>query len=232
MECKNLNKNDLIMGFYRGPNAITSGLILSLDAGNTKSYQSGSTTWFDKSGNANNGTLTNGPTFSSANGGSIIFSGSAKRVTLTSPFGQSGFTTLSIWYNRVEGNSSTSWRTLYSTISTNHHHLISQSTTRELGIWDGSFRGFGYIPPIDGKFHNYTVVYQSATNATLYVDGQLISTITIILNLLTYSIGSIGNWSGGNYWAGNIAVSQIYNRALTAAEILQNYNATKSRFNL
>ena len=61
------------MGFYRGPNLVTNGLVLALDAGNTKSYQSGSTTWFDKSRNGNNGTLTNGPTFSSANGGSIVF---------------------------------------------------------------------------------------------------------------------------------------------------------------
>ena len=60
---------------FTGPNIMTNGLILSLDTANTKSYQSGSTTWFDKSGNANNGTLTNGPTFSSANGGSIVFDG-------------------------------------------------------------------------------------------------------------------------------------------------------------
>jgi hypothetical protein len=63
------------MSFVHSPKIITEGLVLALDAGNTKSYTSGSTTWFDKSGNANNGTLTNGPTFSSANGGSIVFDG-------------------------------------------------------------------------------------------------------------------------------------------------------------
>jgi hypothetical protein len=63
------------MSFVHSPKIVTNGLVLALDAGNTKSYTSGSTTWFDKSGNANNGTLTNGPTFSSANGGSIVFDG-------------------------------------------------------------------------------------------------------------------------------------------------------------
>ena len=61
---------------------MTNGLILSLDAANTKSYQSGSTTWFDKSGNAKNGTLTNGPTFNSENGGSIVFDGVNETINL------------------------------------------------------------------------------------------------------------------------------------------------------
>ena len=72
------------MAFYRGPNVVTNGLVLSLDAGNTKSYTSGSTTWYDKSGNGLNGTLTNGPTFSSANNGSIVFDGINDYVNISS----------------------------------------------------------------------------------------------------------------------------------------------------
>jgi hypothetical protein len=220
------------MAFNYSPKIITDGLVLYLDAANTKSYPGSGTTWNDLSRGGNNGILTNGPTFDPSNGGSIVFDGSGKRATLLSPFGQSGFTTVSIWYNRIEANSSTSWRTLFATTGSNIHHLISQATTRVLGIFDGSFRSFGYTPQIDGKFHNYTVIYNSATNATLYVDGVFISTISIILNLATSTIGSIGNWTGNNYWAGNIASTQIYNRALTVDEILQNYNATKTRFGL
>ena len=220
------------MGFFRGPNIVRDGLVLALDAASPRSYPGSGTTWSDLSGNGNDGTLLNSPTFNSDFGGSIIFNGSSKRATLTSPFGKSGFTTLSTWYNRVEANSSGTWRTLYGTTTTNIHHLISQSSTRELGIWDGSFRGFGFTPPIDGSFHNYTVVYESTVDATLYVDGKFQSTIVIALNLDTSPIGSIGNWNSGNYWAGNIATTQIYNRALTSDEILQNYNATKSRFGL
>jgi len=217
------------MAFSRGPSIVKDGLVLYLDAVNQKSYPGTGNTWNDLSGNVNNGTLVNNPNFDSV---SIVFDGSSRRATLAYPFGQSGFTTVSTWYNRVENVSSDSWRTLLSTTSTNIHHLISQNTTRELGIWDGSFRGFGYTPPIDGKFHNYTVVYQNETNATLYVDGLFISTITIILNLTTSPIGSIGNWSGNNYWAGKISLTKIYNRELSSQEILQNFNATKGRYGL
>lgn len=52
---------------------VTDGLVLALDAADTNSYTSGSTTWRDMSGNGNNSTLTNGPTFDSGNGGSIVF---------------------------------------------------------------------------------------------------------------------------------------------------------------
>ena len=217
---------------FTGPNINRNGLVLALDAANTTSYVSGSAIWRDLSGNNNSGSLVSGPAFSTNVGGNIVFDGSNKRATLTTPFGKSGFTSVSIWYNRVESVSSTSWRTLFATATTNIHHLISQDTTRVLGVFDGSFRSFGYTPPIDGNFHNYTVVYQSATNATLYVDGIFFSTISIILNLETSPIGSIGNWTSGTYWAGSIATSQIYNRALSASEIQQNYNATKTRFGL
>lgn len=217
------------MAEVHGPKIVRDGLILNLDAADINSYPGSGTTWNDVSGNGNNGTLVNGPTYSDR---SIVFDGSSKRTTLSAPFGKSGFTSVSIWYNRVENVSSTTWRTLFATTSTNVHHLISQSTTRVLGVFDGSFRSFGYVPLIDGRFHNYSVVYQSGTDATLYVDGIFFSTINIILNLETSPIGSIGNWNSGNYWAGNIALTRIYNRELTAQEIQQNYNATKTRFGL
>lgn len=217
---------------FTGPNINRNGLVLALDAANTTSYPGSGTTWRDLSGNNNSGSLLNGPAFSTDAGGNIVFDGSNKRATLTTPFGKSGFTSVSIWYNRIESVSSTSWRTLFATAATNVHHLISQNTTRVLGVFDGSFRSFGYTPPIDGKFHNYSVVYQSATNATLYVDGIFFSTISIILNLETSPIGSIGNWTSGTYWAGSIATSQIYNRALSATEIQQNYNAMRGRFGI
>ena len=64
------------------PNIVTDGLVLYLDAANTKSYASGSTAWNDLVG-INNGTLVNGPTFNSANGGSIVFDGSNDYVSTT-----------------------------------------------------------------------------------------------------------------------------------------------------
>ena len=63
------------MSVSNGPSIVTSGLVLSLDAADKNSYPGSGTTWADLSGNTNNGTLTNGPTFSSANQGSIVFDG-------------------------------------------------------------------------------------------------------------------------------------------------------------
>ena len=85
------------MAFNYSPKIVTDGLVLCLDAGNPNSYPGSGNTWTDLSRGRNNGTLTNGPTFDSGNGGSIVFDGSTKRATLTTPFGKSGFTTISIW---------------------------------------------------------------------------------------------------------------------------------------
>ena len=70
------------MSFSYSPKVVTDGLVLYLDAANPKSYVSGSTAWNDVSRGGNNGTLTNGPTFNSANGGSIVFDGVNDYVAL------------------------------------------------------------------------------------------------------------------------------------------------------
>ena len=69
------------MSVIGGPDIITDGLVLYLDAANTKSYIGSGTTWKDLSGNSNDGTLTNGPTFDSGNSGSIVFDGVDDFVT-------------------------------------------------------------------------------------------------------------------------------------------------------
>ena len=70
------------MAFNYSPNIITDGLVLYLDAANTKSYPGSGTTWRDLSKSQLNGTLTNGPTFNSSNGGSIVFDGVDDYVNL------------------------------------------------------------------------------------------------------------------------------------------------------
>ena len=71
------------MSLSRGPKIVTNGLVLYLDAANKKSYPGSGTTWTDLSGNNNTGTLTNGPTFDSNNGGSIVFDGTNDYVSNT-----------------------------------------------------------------------------------------------------------------------------------------------------
>jgi hypothetical protein len=98
------------MSVIGGPDTITDGLVLYLDAANTKSYIGSGTTWKDLSGNSNDGTLTNEPTFDSGNSGSIVFDGVDDFVTTGQQldpiaFGlfadSTSFWTVSSWFYQI-----------------------------------------------------------------------------------------------------------------------------------
>lgn len=157
--------------------------------------------------------------FGSANQ-ATVYNASGRRTLVASPVGQAGVVTASVWYKRDEAAASTSWRTILGHASANVHHLIVNNTSRNIGIFDGSWRDFGYLVPDDGQWHHYAVIYNvPASNATLYVDGVQHATIATTLNLATSPIGSIGEWGGGSYWAGPVDDVSIYGRALTTSEI-------------
>ena len=90
------------MGLAHSPRIVIDGLVLALDAGNTKSYSGSGTAWTDTVG-GNHGTLTNGPTFSSLNGGSIVFDGTNDYVQVSASsdlnFGTGNFT-IEGWFNK------------------------------------------------------------------------------------------------------------------------------------
>jgi hypothetical protein len=241
------------MASLGGPHIVTDGLVLSLDAGNTKSYQSGSTTWLDKSGYGNNGTLINGPTFNSQNGGSIVFDGVDDFINCgNSPilvFGTLDFT-VSIWIKTPiastgEGSPSQwgpivskgcttsapagTWWIAQSGILNNRLAFNAASTT------GGTFVCYLETPPflVDG-WHNIIVI-RSGIVSTMYTDGRLSSTDTSSdSNLSTTEPLYIGATSPQSSKKTSMSLSQvqIYNRALTVQEVQQNYNATKSRYNL
>ena len=217
------------MGFYRGPNIITDGLVLALDAGNIKSYQSGSTTWYDKSGNNNNGTLVNGPTFNSGSGGSIVFDGvddcvvvnsNANILSKTSYTKISWFYITSYLYNIISGGNSGQhafWLAGGNKLNAGHNgswSTVVSTTALSLNTWY-----FG------------AVTFNTTNGWKLYVNGIQESTSA---STTTYTgndeilIGAFG--TGTNVFAGRIAVAQVYNKVLTDQDILQNYNATKGRF--
>lgn len=210
---------------------VRNGLVLQLDAANIKSYSGSGTAWNDLSTTSTNAVLVNSPVYNTTNLGYFSFNQSSKKATIT-PISSSSQLTASVWYRRNETDSSTSWRTIFSTASTNIHHLILNSSSRVLGIWDGAFKSFGYLPPLDNKFHNYTVIYNTGTSASLYVDGTFVINITTTLNLSTSPIGTIGNWNGNNYWSGHVSYCSTYNRALNVLEIQQNFNSLRGRYGI
>jgi hypothetical protein len=225
------------MSSLGGPNIVTNGLVLYLDAGNSKSYPTTGTTWYDRSGNGRNSTLVNGPTYSTNSGGSIVFDGIDDYVNCGLASFQPTQLTLCAWVssnisNRdgaiiAKGNinESTEWGLAFG--YSNPYYLVGRATTAANQLvypWSGSLLiGYHYIC--------YTMI--NNTSASLYIDGvQVISTNTIgSIGLNTKDI-LIGKWNNYGPFLGNIAQTSIYNRALTSQEILQNYNATKSRFGL
>jgi hypothetical protein len=232
------------MSFSHSPKIVTDGLVLALDAGNIKSYVSGSTTWFDKSGRGNNGTLVNGPTFSSANGGSIIFDGSNDYVTLTRPV-QDDFS-LSCWFKTTQaGSLPTQW---YEGKGLVDCEVGSIQNDFGLGIGGGRvIYGIGnqaaqvdvsiYSTTLynDNIWHNAVATRVKSTGAMLlYVDSVLVASGSAQTGSLTAATAMrIGSQQPNvGFFSGNIATGVVYNRALTQAEITQNFNALRGRFGI
>jgi hypothetical protein len=229
------------MSFVHSPKIITEGLVLALDAGNTKSYTSGSTTWYDKSGNANNGTLTNGPTFSSANGGSIVFDGTNDYVDFGTSFSNvTTQLTINCWGKisgtPVDGIFITKGE-FTGTQSSNFGFQIRSSTALRLYV-SPSASAYVTIDSSnnlwDNNINNYTVTFNSGT-VIFYKNGNPFSSGSLGVSSLPPSTGPlyVGFLKGYSaYYPGNIYTTQIYNRALSASEIQQNFNALRGRYGI
>lgn len=215
------------------PNIVTNGLVLALDAANTKSYPGSGTAWVDLVNN-NNGTLINGPTFNSADGGSIVFDGVDDRVVLNSTVTLSGPFTWSIF---CKSNLMTGVQNRQVYLSGNINFEQSDQDTLFIfnfaGVSINLELPIGLIP--QGTFYQATLVRKLDNTFDFYYNGvkQTLRSGGNIQTSLEMTINTIGSVSGGGrFWNGNISIVNIYNRLLTDQEILQNYNATKTRFGL
>ena len=229
------------------PAIITNGLVLCLDAANTKSYPGSGTTWTDLSGNGNNGTLVNGVGYSGSNLGSLSFDGSNDYVTLPTnllihetgnPF------TFSIWFktsstgiilgqqNNPTPNAANGY---VPAIYVGTNGLLYTSC-----FWGGSTGNQSVTSSTvnNGSWNNITVTFSSGSQVS-YLNGgsyaTLAKTQTFYSSTYYYFLGtgtgaSWTSFPASPYFNGSISNISYYNRALTAAEIQQNFNATKSRF--
>lgn len=229
------------MSVYYNPRVVTHGLVLALDAGNTKSYPGSGTAWTDLSGNSNNGTLINGPTYSSDNGGSIVFDGTNDYVdvsgteSLNAPM--SIDFTLSVWMYPTKTDN---WQgVLNKNRSTSTHIGLFLSSSNQFIFGSGPSDGSANLAGSTFSANNwYHVVLVQTTNTSreIYINGSL--DVTKTSSFGTNSSGSetfrLGQATGVNeYFGGRISNVSIYNnKALTAAEVKQNYNVTKGRYGL
>jgi hypothetical protein len=246
------------MGVFAGPDVSENGLVLALDAGNTKSYPGSGTTWTDLSGlrnNANFGPSTAAPTYNSGNGGSIVFDGTNDYIscpaTSHTQF-NADFTVESwIWIDSTVVSSrpdNLKSVTLFSSngSSVGTFGLFVSGTTSTAGtgleIYQDNVSLSAIVSqsvPLNTWVHLAFVRAGSTLygfiNRTQYTFTVLSGSSTALLGNSTSGsrIGVIQNSLYYGYWKGYISNFRVYKgRALTASEISQNYNATKGRYGL
>jgi hypothetical protein len=200
----------------------TDGLVLCLDAANSKSYPGSGTTWTDLSGNGNTGTLVNGVGYNSDNGGSLSFDGVDDVVTTTSEF-----TTLEMWIydTRSSGQKDIlvyNWNGTLGTNSYTFNGTTSFRTDRN-GAVGRNFSGVGQPPP--NQWYRFCYI----RNGDLYINETKYTGSGFDQDYTTMAFGATRSDIGSRL-NGRISNIRMYNRALTAQEIQQNYNALKSRY--
>jgi hypothetical protein len=212
---------------------VTTGLQLYLDAGNASSYSGSGTAWNDLSGNGRNGTLTNGPTYSATNGGSIVFDGSNDYVQCTGSLTVTAATFVT-WIRR-NGNQGQYDGILFSrgtSITGMDFHLSNQ-----LGYtWNNAVNTYNWQSGLIVPDLTWCMVAVSVTStaATAYLCQA--SGITTATNTVSHTSSVLDDIkiafddAAARYFAGNIAIAQLYNIALTAEQISQNFQADRSRF--
>jgi hypothetical protein len=228
------------------PNIVTNGLVLNLDAINPNSYPQSGTIWYDTSGNNNNGTLTNGTSWT-PNGAqtSFSFDGVDDYVNCGNPsilnFNNQKNITVSSWiYPMGTSNSNAN------IITKAYQWYLNFNNDRKIrvGFYTSSntFSTF-YSNSILSLNQWYNVLWTyNGANIVLYINSIVDTTTPETSNIsnglgvnCNVLLGAEANFCGSpetRYYNGRIANTQVYNRALTAQEVLQNYNALKSRFGL
>ena len=236
-----------------GPNIVTDGLVLYLDAANTKSYPTTGTTWSDLSGYRNNGTLTNGPTFSSANNGSIFFDGTNEYINL-SPVPSLSNISKFTYSSFIKFQSKANGCGIFSYGQTNVYtsdiffwwNTTSPNNSLAFQINNGLDGTAWYSYNPTSSWISLAVVYDGTQSTNANKLKVYLNNDQITLDFNTYTvpastaspinpkclIGDYASTTGTYTFLGNVATTILYNRSLSTIELTQNYNASKSRFNL
>ena len=229
------------MGASAGPDIIEDGLVLALDAADRNSYPGSGTTWTDLSGRGNNGSLVNGVGYS---GGSLVFDGVDDHILGTIP--SSTFTgphSICCWFYRETVKQ---WSALFSNnVNTTSCSIFTFiNTTNALGINQAGINGTSISVDLGADHLNkwiYGVITfggvsnGSAVNVYVYKDGSLLTNS----GSLYWNMSSSSSYYVGRHWTsanqihdGFIPQVSVYNRALTASEIQQNFNMLRGRYGI
>jgi hypothetical protein len=221
------------MGLAHSPGIISDGLVFYLDAANRRSYSGSGNTTYSLVGNAI-GALNNGTGFTSLNNGNFtINGGGGQHINISNNnfvYGSSPRTVMS-WSKITSNDGSTHASFSYGSVGSNQAFFIGVYGLNPFcGAWANDLTAGNTSVSLDTWFH--TACVYDGTTAYLYVAGILTTYAAKGWSTVSNNAFIGRQVDSGQYWFGNIAQVQLYNRALSATEILQNYNATRKRFGL
>jgi len=224
------------VGSYRGPNIVTRGLVLHLDAASPNSYYSpnGGTVWKDVSGNGNDGTLVNSPSYSEHTSKRFQFDGTNTKVSINSDAGVLLENEMSadIWFNLASYSTVLAGDIFY---NDGGYVLFVGSSTQVATSFHST--AAADIPQTTGG----SISLNTWTNLAMVRDGITVEWYQNGVSIGTDTdpggymlITTVGGFRIRTQYRtdGDIASFRVYNRALTAQEVLQNFNSTKDRFGL
>ena len=217
-----------------GPLIIDDGLVLHLDAASTRSYPGTGTVWTDLSGNYNNGTLVNGPTYSSTNKGVIVSDGIDDYVNTNFLLPLSNFT-VSMWFKRV---SSAYWNVMWAgevwSNGSGYIAYLGSDTVLYFGLGGGS--GFATTISQSNVPTLYTFTLSNAGYAEVYTNGvlknaQIIPLSTVSPKTIKLSTRHSNDGAGFADLRSNMYYTfSVYDRVLTAVEVKRNFQASRGRY--
>lgn len=226
-------------GFANNRSVVQDGLVFYVDASNDLSYPDSGTTWSDLIG-GNDGTLSNGATYDSANGGSIVFDGVDDYVDANYTGATSFPITLSCWVKFDDVSTIPTVMAISDASENNQFFGMGVRNDSGTYVWriynyNASFVSASSTGAVStGVWYYVTAVFTSNTSKKLYIDGievcELTANAVIPTGLDKIAVGRFTRLTPGGYTDGNIACASVYNKALSSTEINQNYNALKNRF--
>ena len=222
------------MGLFHSPKIVTDGLVTLLDAGNSKSYSGSGTTWKDLSPNKQDAIMNSSPAFTTSDGVACFdLDGTDDYFEIANHINVSPAVTASCWFK----SNTTNWYDTGWLMSKRNQFLLHPAINSKNFQWYVHQGGFQATSYNDTSFditqwHNWTGTYEG-TNLTVYRNGKQVATRTVS-GTLTSSTSSlyIGFDFGTRFGDAKIAYCMVYNKALTAAEVKQNFEAMRGRFGL
>jgi hypothetical protein len=232
---RELSQSEILQNYYKGK-IVTSGLTLAFDAGNLVSYGGVGTTWYDMTSNGNNGTLTNGATYSGGTVPSIVLDGVDDYVVKSNVTGLPNLESNFAIEAFIRPTSATYGN--IAVLANSSYNLECQLLYSVDKVLVTKFGGDILVTATNNSVPMYNwshIVYrQENNNGSIYINGQLNVSSSIIPQTATTTNFLLGvyNTSAPQPFGGNYGMVRVYNRALSASEISQNFNTYRRRYGI